>query len=62
MAPFYLMKYKVRNEFCVHLNEQVYGPGTEIELDAATLELVAHQVEPVAAAKPARKVKADGAE
>ena len=56
------MKYKVRSEFYVHLNEQVYEPGTELELDAAALELVAHQVEPLAIVKPARKAKPDGAE
>jgi hypothetical protein len=54
------MKYKVRSEFYVHLNELVFGPGEEIELDDASYQLVAHQVEPVVAAKLARKVKADG--
>lgn len=56
------MKYKVRDEFYVHLDERVFGPGEEVELYDAQFELVAHQVEPVVAAKPAKKVKADGAE
>lgn len=56
------MKYKVRPDFYVHLDEQVYEPGQEIELDAARFELVAHQVEPVEAPKPSRKVKADAAD
>lgn len=57
------MQYKVRDQFYVHLNEQVSEPGTMLNLDSTQYELVAHQVEPVEAPKPAsRKVKADGAE
>jgi hypothetical protein len=56
------MQYKVRDHFYVHLNDQVSEPGTVLELDDAQYGLVAHQVEPVEAPKPAKKVKADGAE
>ena len=56
------MQYKVREQFYVHLDGKVSEPGTVLDLDDAQYELVAHQVEPVEAPKPARKVKADGAE
>jgi hypothetical protein len=57
------MKYKVRDQFYVYLDGQVSEPGTVLDLDDAQYGLVAHQVEPVEAPKPAsRKVKADGAE
>lgn len=56
------MQYKVREQFYVYLDGQVSEPGTVLDLDDAQYELVAHQVEPVEAPKPARKVKADGVE
>lgn len=55
------MQYKVREQFYVHLDGKVSEPGTVLELDDAEYELVAHQVEPVEAPRPARKVKADAA-
>lgn len=55
------MQYKVRNEFYVHLRNQVFRPQELLELSDEEFELVAHQVEPVEAPKPARKAKADGA-
>ena len=56
------MQYKVREQFYVYLDGKVSKPGTVLDLDDAQYGLVAHQVEPVEAPKPARKVKADGAE
>jgi hypothetical protein len=56
------MKYKVRDNFYAWVGEQGYAPGTVLDLDDDAAALVAVQVEPVEAAKPARKVKADGAE
>jgi hypothetical protein len=49
-----MAKYKVRDQFFVHLNEQVYEPGTVVELTEEEAAKVAHQVEPVAAVKPAK--------
>jgi hypothetical protein len=57
-----MAKFKVRSSFYVHLDEKVFGPDTELELDDAQYGLVAHQVEPVEATKPSRKVKTDGAD
>ena len=54
------MKYKVRNDFYVHLGDQVALPGTVMDLTPEEFELVAHQVEPVETPKPSRKAKADG--
>lgn len=56
------MQYKVRQQFYVYLDGQVFEPGTVLDLNDAQYGLVAHQVEPVEAPKPARKVKSDGAE
>lgn len=56
------MQYKVRSEFYVHLRNQVFRPQELLELSDEEFELVAHQVEPVEAPKPARKAKANGAE
>jgi hypothetical protein len=61
-APFFLMQFKVRDHFYVHLHEKVHGPGSVLELSEEDAALVAHQIEPVVAAKPARKAKADGAD
>lgn len=49
--------FKVRPEFFVHLDGKVFEPGIELELSDDQAELVAHQVEPVEAPKPARKAK-----
>jgi len=60
MAPLFSMKYKVRDQFFVHLGNTINPPGTVLELDDVQYGLVAHQVEPVETPKPAaRKVKAD---
>lgn len=56
------MQYKVRSDFYVHLRNQVFRPQELLELSDEEFELVAHQVEPVEAPKPARKAKANGAE
>ena len=56
------MQFKVRDHFYVHLHEKVHGPGSVLELSEEDAALVAHQIEPVVAAKPARKAKADGAD
>jgi len=56
-----MARFKVRSGFFVHLDEQVHEPGTELDLDDAQFALVAHQVEPVAEAKPARRTKDDAA-
>jgi len=53
------MKYKVRSGFFVYLNEQVYEPGTELELTDDQAVLVAHQIEPAEAPKRQRKAAAD---
>lgn len=53
------MKYKVRSGFFVYLNEQVYEPGTELELTDDQAALVAHQIEPAEAPKRQRKAAAD---
>jgi hypothetical protein len=54
------MQYKVRNDFYVHLGDQVALPGTVMELTPEEFELVAHQVDPIEAPKAAaKKVKAD---
>jgi len=53
-----MARFKVRSGFFVHLGEQVFEPGVELELDDAQFALVAHQVEPVAEVKPAQKAKA----
>jgi len=50
--------FKVRSEFHVHKDGQVFAPGAELELNDEQLELVAHQVEPVI--KPTRKARTDG--
>ena len=49
-----MAKYKVRDQFFVHLNEKVYEPGTIVDLTDEEASKVAHQVEPVAAVKPAK--------
>jgi hypothetical protein len=56
------MQFKVRDSFFVHLRNQVFRPQELLELTEEELELVAHQVEPIEAPKPARKAKANGAE
>jgi len=50
--------FKVRSEFHVHKDGKVFAPGTELELSADELELVAHQVEQMI--KPTRKARTDG--
>jgi hypothetical protein len=56
------MQYKVRDQFYAQVGDTINPPGTVLDLDDAQYGLVAHQVEPVDAPKPAKKVKADGAE
>jgi len=50
-----MAKYKVREHFHVRHGNEVHGPGAELELSPEQHELVAHQVEPVEAPKPATK-------
>jgi hypothetical protein len=47
--------FKVRAEFFVHMNGQVFAPGAKINLTPEQFELVAHQVESLPESKPARK-------
>lgn len=56
------MKYKVRGEFYVHFEGQVFEPGAEVDMSDEQAVLYAHQIEPAEAPKPSRKVKTDAAE
>ena len=60
--PLFLsMNYKVRDHFYVHMDGRVYEPGAELELDEQQAARYAAQIEPVAPAKPSKKVTADDA-
>ena len=49
------MKYKVRGEFYVHFEGQVFEPGAEVDLTDEQAMLYAHQIEPAEAPKTSRK-------
>ena len=51
------MKYKVREQFFVHMDGQVFEPGTELDLNDEQAALHAVQIEAVEPAKPSGKAK-----
>lgn len=56
-----MAQYKVRDQFYAWIGEQGYAPGTVLDLDDDAAALVAVQVEPVEAPKPASKKAAAAA-
>jgi hypothetical protein len=56
-----MAQYKVRDQFYAWIGEQGYAPGTILDLDDDAAALVAVQVEPVEAPKPASKKAAAAA-
>lgn len=53
------MKYKVREHFFVHMDGQVYKPGSELDLNEEQALRYEAQIEPVEAPKACRKGKGD---